>query len=167
MVCLGPALTFFCACPGRFQNAVTALALPAKASNDLTKRLMSSALTRKMKDDETKLLGHFVDLLEKMLMTDKSKRAAPKVRITLRLTRRGENIDWQACAPTGPTQSSLSALRWSGCPPFLAVSVVLLLLQSCPRFHFYVVLYPTVPHAHVRASLRPQRSTPVTASASF
>lgn len=40
---------------------------------------MPAGTTRKLKDDEIRLLGNFVDLLEKMLSLEPQKRPLPKV----------------------------------------------------------------------------------------
>lgn len=56
------------------QGTITPLALPPKATLDLSRRLASSSILKKMKDDEGKLVLNFVDLLEKMLAGEKGRR---------------------------------------------------------------------------------------------
>lgn len=62
------------------QDVITPRQIPAKPPSDLRSRLMPSGVTRKMKDDEVRLLTNFVDLLDKMLNLEPSKRPLPKVR---------------------------------------------------------------------------------------
>lgn len=55
------------------------MALTSRPTHDLRTRLMPAAAMKKLKDDEQKMLGHFVDLLDKMLSLDPTKRPSPKV----------------------------------------------------------------------------------------
>lgn len=41
---------------------------------------MPAGLTRRLKEDEARLLGQFVDLLDKMLSLEPARRPSPKVR---------------------------------------------------------------------------------------
>ncbi|GAA5990385.1 hypothetical protein JCM5350_003679 [Sporobolomyces pararoseus] len=59
-------------------DVITPRQIPAKPPSDLRSRLMPSGVTRKMKDDEVRLLTNFVDLLDKMLNLEPSKRPLPK-----------------------------------------------------------------------------------------
>jgi len=52
--------------------------MPAKPSSDMKARLMPLATVRKMQEDEVKLLSNFVNLLERALELDPSKRLTPK-----------------------------------------------------------------------------------------
>ncbi|KAM0753955.1 kinase-like protein [Meredithblackwellia eburnea MCA 4105] len=54
------------------------VSIPSKATHDLRSRLMPTSAMKKLKDDEVKLLGNFVDLLDKMLNLDPTKRPTPK-----------------------------------------------------------------------------------------
>jgi hypothetical protein len=55
------------------------MSISSKASHDLRSRLMPASAMKKLKEDEVRMLGHFVDLLDKMLSLEPSKRPAPKV----------------------------------------------------------------------------------------
>ncbi|GAA5989293.1 hypothetical protein JCM11641_006103 [Rhodosporidiobolus odoratus] len=59
-------------------DTVTTRAIPSKPPQDLRSRLMPPGLTRKMKDDEVRLLASFVDLLDKMLALEGGRRPTPK-----------------------------------------------------------------------------------------
>ncbi|GAA5883642.1 hypothetical protein JCM3774_005990 [Rhodotorula dairenensis] len=59
-------------------DSVTVRAIPAKPSADMRSRLMPSGVLRTLKDDEARLLTHFVDLLEKMLSLEPARRPTPK-----------------------------------------------------------------------------------------
>ncbi|GAA5966300.1 hypothetical protein JCM3765_005248 [Sporobolomyces pararoseus] len=59
-------------------DVITPRQIPSKPPSDLRSRLMPSGLTRKMKDDEVRLLTNFVDLLDKMLNLEPTKRPLPK-----------------------------------------------------------------------------------------
>lgn len=45
---------------------------------------MPASAMKKLKDDDVKMLGHFVDLLDKMMSLDPTKRPTPKVSRTAR-----------------------------------------------------------------------------------
>ncbi|GAA5868684.1 hypothetical protein JCM1840_004356 [Sporobolomyces johnsonii] len=59
-------------------DTITPRAIPSKPPSDLRSRLMPPGVTRKLKDDEARLLGHFVDLLDRMLSLEPSKRPNPR-----------------------------------------------------------------------------------------
>lgn len=61
------------------QGNVNPLNIPSKATHDLRARLMPVSAMKKLKEEEVRLLGHFVDLLEKMLSLEGAKRPSPKV----------------------------------------------------------------------------------------
>lgn len=63
------------------------VSIASKATHDLKSRLMSPSAIKKLKDDEIKLLGQFVDLLDKMLALEPAKRLTPKVSLILLLER--------------------------------------------------------------------------------
>ncbi|CEQ39774.1 SPOSA6832_01308 [Sporobolomyces salmonicolor] len=60
------------------QDTVTPRAIPSKPPSDLRSRLMPPGVARKLKDDEARLLGHFVDLLDRMLSLEPAKRPSPR-----------------------------------------------------------------------------------------
>lgn len=59
-------------------DVITPRQIPSKPPSDLRSRLMPPGVTRKMKDEEVRLLTNFVDLLDKMLSLEPSKRPLPK-----------------------------------------------------------------------------------------
>ncbi|SGY40385.1 BQ5605_C003g02365 [Microbotryum silenes-dioicae] len=59
-------------------SSLKTVALSFKAAHDLRSRLMPPSVIKKLKEDEARLLGHFVDLLDKMLSLEPSKRPLPK-----------------------------------------------------------------------------------------
>ncbi|SCZ95915.1 BZ3500_MvSof-1268-A1-R1_Chr8-1g09880 [Microbotryum saponariae] len=59
-------------------SSLKTVALSSKAAHDLRSRLMPPSVIKKLKEDEARLLGHFVDLLDKMLSLEPSKRPLPK-----------------------------------------------------------------------------------------
>ncbi|GAA5919683.1 hypothetical protein JCM1841_005228 [Sporobolomyces salmonicolor] len=59
-------------------DTVTPRAIPSKPPSDLRSRLMPPGVARKLKDDEARLLGHFVDLLDRMLSLEPAKRPSPR-----------------------------------------------------------------------------------------
>ncbi|BGP45755.1 U4/U6 small nuclear ribonucleoprotein prp4 [Rhodotorula kratochvilovae] len=59
-------------------DTVTARQIPGKPPSDLRSRLMPPGLTRKLKEDEVRLLTSFVDLLDKMLSLEPGRRPTPK-----------------------------------------------------------------------------------------
>ncbi|ORY75346.1 kinase-like domain-containing protein [Leucosporidium creatinivorum] len=61
-------------------DTLKTVTIPSKATHDLRSRLMPVSAMKKLKEDEVRLLGHFVDLLERMLSLEGSKRPTPKVR---------------------------------------------------------------------------------------
>lgn len=61
------------------QDTQKTLTIPSKAVHDLRSRLMPASAMKKLKEDEVRLLGHFVDLLERMLSLEGAKRPTPKV----------------------------------------------------------------------------------------
>lgn len=54
---------------------------------------MPASAMKKLKEDEVKLVAHFVDLLDKMLNLDPAKRPTPKVRASCLGLRAGETAD--------------------------------------------------------------------------
>ena len=52
--------------------------LPPKTTSDLKNRLMPPATIKKLPEDEVKLLANFVNLLDRALELDPSKRLTPK-----------------------------------------------------------------------------------------
>lgn len=60
--------------------------MPAKPSSDMKTRLMPLATVRKMQEDEVKLLSNFVNLLERALELDPSKRLTPKEALNVGVT---------------------------------------------------------------------------------
>jgi serine/threonine-protein kinase PRP4 len=60
------------------QESIKKVAMPAKPSSDMKARLMPLATVKKMQEDEAKLLSNFVNLLERALELDPSKRLTPK-----------------------------------------------------------------------------------------
>lgn len=54
------------------------ITIPSKPVNDLSKRLMPTSLVKKLKEDESKSLAHFVEMLEWMLSLDPARRPSPK-----------------------------------------------------------------------------------------
>ncbi|KAL8293237.1 hypothetical protein RQP46_000931 [Phenoliferia psychrophenolica] len=78
------------------KNDTTKLvAIPSRATNDLKARLMSPSAMKKLKEDEVKLVGHFIDLLDKMLSLDPAKRPTPKSRTTtVDLRQQGTAMDY-------------------------------------------------------------------------
>ncbi|BGP13574.1 hypothetical protein JCM10213_008711 [Rhodosporidiobolus nylandii] len=59
-------------------DTVTPRAMQSKPPSDLRSRLMPAGVTRKLKDDEVRLLANFVDLLDKMLSLEPARRPTPK-----------------------------------------------------------------------------------------
>ncbi|GAA5931854.1 PRP4 family serine/threonine-protein kinase [Sporobolomyces koalae] len=59
-------------------DTITPRQIPSKPPSDLRSRLMPSGTTRNLKDDEVRLLSNFVDLLDKMLSLEPSKRPLPR-----------------------------------------------------------------------------------------
>ncbi|SCV67032.1 BQ2448_5678 [Microbotryum intermedium] len=59
-------------------SSLKTVALSSKAAHDLRSRLMPPSVIKKLKEDEARLLGHFVDLLDKMLSLEPSKRPLPR-----------------------------------------------------------------------------------------
>ncbi|GAA6061605.1 hypothetical protein JCM10212_000913 [Sporobolomyces blumeae] len=59
-------------------DTVTPRQIPSKPPSDLRSRLMPPGVARQLKDDDARLLTHFVDLLDKMLHLEPSKRPSPK-----------------------------------------------------------------------------------------
>ncbi|BGP53647.1 U4/U6 small nuclear ribonucleoprotein prp4 [Rhodotorula sphaerocarpa] len=59
-------------------DTVTPRAIPSKPTADLRSRLMPPGVTRRLKEDEARLLANFVDLLEKMLSLEPGRRPSPK-----------------------------------------------------------------------------------------
>lgn len=52
--------------------------IPPKATSDLKNRLMPPSIVKKLPEDEAKLLSNFVNLLDRALELDPSKRLTPK-----------------------------------------------------------------------------------------
>ncbi|GAA6049893.1 hypothetical protein JCM3770_004234 [Rhodotorula araucariae] len=59
-------------------DTITARQISGKPPSDLRSRLMPAGLTRKLKEDEVRLLTSFVDLLDKMLSLEPARRPTPK-----------------------------------------------------------------------------------------
>ncbi|KAH9813802.1 CMGC/DYRK/PRP4 protein kinase [Melampsora americana] len=59
-------------------DVIKSINVPNKPSQTLQSRLMPNHVTKKMQDSDVKLLGAFVDLLEKILNLEPSKRISPK-----------------------------------------------------------------------------------------
>ncbi|GJN88834.1 hypothetical protein Rhopal_001805-T1 [Rhodotorula paludigena] len=59
-------------------DSVSPRQIPPKPPSDLRSRLMPAGLTRRLKEDEARLLGQFVDLLDKMLSLEPGRRPSPK-----------------------------------------------------------------------------------------
>ncbi|GAA6026739.1 hypothetical protein JCM8097_005826 [Rhodosporidiobolus ruineniae] len=59
-------------------DTVTPRAIAANPPSSLRSRLMPPGVTRKLKDDEVRLLANFVDLLDKMLSLEPGRRPTPK-----------------------------------------------------------------------------------------
>lgn len=53
--------------------------IPSKPPSDIRSRLLPPGVARRLKEDEARLLGHFVDLLDKMLSLEPARRPTPKV----------------------------------------------------------------------------------------
>lgn len=75
------------------QDTITPRAIPSKPSSDLRSRLMPPGVTRRLKEEEGRLLTHFVDLLDKMLSLEPARRPSPKVssRAVVCLARDGQS----------------------------------------------------------------------------
>lgn len=54
------------------------MVIPPKTTSDLKNRLMPPATIKKLPEDEVKLLSNFVNLLDRALELDPSKRLTPK-----------------------------------------------------------------------------------------
>lgn len=61
------------------QDTKRLVSISSKATHDLKSRLMSPTAIKKLKEDEVRILGQFVDLLDKMLSLEPGKRPSPKV----------------------------------------------------------------------------------------
>ncbi|EGG09887.1 uncharacterized protein MELLADRAFT_34202 [Melampsora larici-populina 98AG31] len=59
-------------------DVIKSINVPSKPSQTLQSRLMPNHVTKKMQDSDVRLLGAFVDLLEKILNLEPSKRISPK-----------------------------------------------------------------------------------------
>jgi len=59
-------------------DSIKTMSIPSKASHDLRSRIMPTGLLKGMKEEEAKMLGNFVDLLDKTLTLDPAKRITPK-----------------------------------------------------------------------------------------
>lgn len=59
-------------------DVIKSINVPSKPSQTLQARLMPNHVTKKMQDSDVKLLGAFVDLLEKILNLEPTKRISPK-----------------------------------------------------------------------------------------
>jgi len=71
-----PSLTCSRLCSS--QDATKVVAIPPKAVHDVRARLLPTSMAKQLKEDELKLLTNFVDLLDKMLALEPSKRPTPK-----------------------------------------------------------------------------------------
>ncbi|KAL7342095.1 kinase-like domain-containing protein [Rhodotorula toruloides] len=60
-------------------DTVTPRQIPSKPPSDIRSRLLPPGVARRLKEDEARLLGHFVDLLDKMLSLEPARRPTPKV----------------------------------------------------------------------------------------
>lgn len=60
------------------QESIKKMVIPPKTTSDLKNRLMPPATIKKLPEDEVKLLGNFVNLLDRALELDPSKRLTPK-----------------------------------------------------------------------------------------
>ncbi|GAA99695.1 hypothetical protein E5Q_06398 [Mixia osmundae IAM 14324] len=59
-------------------DAIKTLVLPAQPVHDLKSRMMPAGAAKKLRDDERKAMTNFIDLLNRMLDLDSSKRITPK-----------------------------------------------------------------------------------------